>query len=589
MSRWQPIKDYADKVILGIRNFHFFRISLVPKLTRAFSPIERKVFIVAACALVVTSSFLISEAYRGNTKDAPAFGGTYTEGLVGQPRFLNPVLSAANEVDRDITSIVYSGLYKFDAGQSLIPDLAATPPQISADQKTYIVPLKHDIVWHDGKPFGADDVVFTIQTIQNQAYQSPVRLNWSKVEVQKIDDFSVRFTLKEPSAPFLVNLTQRILPKHLWEKIEPANFALSKYNLQPIGTGPFEIKRLKKSEDGQIKSILLSAAPKFQPHRAYLDQIEFKFYQTYDDLIAAYHSKDILGLGYVPFDKKVYVEKSSRINLYYINMPRYQALFLNRNKSGVLAEKAVRKALVEGLDRQEIIKEVYLGSAQPAFGPIPPNSLGYNSKIESNYPHDIGAAKAILAAAGWIKTEGTDVLQKTNKKIQTPLEFTITTDSFPLNVKTADLLKKQWETLGFKINLQILTLGELQQNYIHPRAYDALLFSENVGGDPDPFAFWHSSQRLDPGLNLAMFGSKESDQLIIEARTNSDPAYRANRYSRFQELVSDDIPAIFIANSLFVYGVNNKIRGINLNSITEQSQRFLDIADWYMKTRRVGK
>lgn len=564
-------------------------MSLCPKLARSFSGFEKKLLLVSLTAFFVSGAFLVSSSYLASTVSEPAFGGRYVEGLVGQPRFINPALSITNEVDMDLTRLVYSGLLKFDEREQLVPDLASGMPQVSADQKQYTVKIRGNVSWHDGQPLTADDIVFTVRLIQNAVYQSPLRLNWNKVEIQKIDDLTIQLTLKEPSAPFMENLTLGILPRHIWEGVEPANFGLSKYNLRPIGSGPFVVKQVKKSDEGEIKSIVLGANSGYFPHRPYLDEVEFKFYQSYDDLIAAYHGKDILGLGYVPFDKKVYVEKSSDINLYPLSLPRYQAVFFNPAKSQALSDQNVRAALAQSLNRREIIDQVYSGAAQPTYGPIPSSLPGYNPGVEQANLLNPENAKKLLTAAGFVSQEGATQLKKTGKDSELPLEFTLTTDNFPINVKTAELLQKQWEAVGFKVNLQILTLGELQQNYIHPRAYEALLFAESVGGDPDPYPFWHSSQRLDPGLNLAMYANKEADQLMLDARTNSDPSYRASRYQRFQELVVNDVPAVFVVNSLYIYGVSARVRGINLSNIVDQSQRFLDIQDWYVKTKRMWK
>ncbi|PIR97409.1 MAG: hypothetical protein COT91_01540 [Candidatus Doudnabacteria bacterium CG10_big_fil_rev_8_21_14_0_10_41_10] len=585
MNRFESIKEYFRQVSLGARNVHFFRAGSVPKLTKTFTSLEKKILVVAITALVVTSAFLISQSYVSVTEVVPDFGGKYVEGLVGQPRFINPTLSPANKVDQDISRIVFSGLIKFNADQQLVPDLAAEMPQISEDQKQYIIKLREDIVWHDGQQFTADDVLFTIKLIQDPQYQSPTRLNWNKVEVQKIDNFSIVIILKEPSAPFLTNLTQGILPKHIWESVEPANFALTKFNLQPVGTGPFVVTNIAKSDEGEIRSITLSSFENYKDGKPYLDEIVFKFYETYDDAIAAYHGRDIMGLGFIPFDKKNYVEKSSRINLHYLNLPQYQALFFNKSKSPVLNDKNVRYALAQSIDREEIINAIYFGKAQSSRGPIPPGYIGYNPGVEESHLYNIENAKALLSASEFIKVDGTKVL----KKGDVDLEFTLTTNNFPPNVAVAELLKKQWEKIGFQINLEVLTIGELEQDKLRPREYQSLLFIENVGADPDPFPFWHSTQRQDPGLNLAIFGSREADALLEEARTNADPAYRDQRYKRFQEILVDDMPAIFVANSLFIYGINDKIQGVELNNIVNQSERFLDIDKWYLNTKRAIK
>ena len=570
---------------MGARNFHFFRMGRIPQLVNSFSLIEKKVLIIALTTALLTGSFLITDRYLGATEAAPDFGGKYTEGIVGEIRFLNPVLAPANNADTDLTRIIYPGLLRFNANQQLEPDLAEALPTLSEDQKQYSLTLRSGLTWHDGQPITADDIIFTIQLIQDPNFASPLRLNWNRVEVNKVDDRTVTFSLREPSAPFIVSLTQGLLPKHIWEGIEPSKFALSKFNLEPVGAGPFMVSEIKKSENGGILSILLSAFPGYVRGQPYLSEIEFKFYQSYDQLIAAYHGNDILGLGYIPFDRQQYVEKSSRIEQYTLNLPQYQALFFNPNKSPVLADGNVRSALAQGINKREIITQVYQGLALESYGPIPPGYLGYNPGVEQANLYNLENAKKLLADTGFVPRPGSDVLYKGD----IPLEFTITTNNFPLNQQTAEILKKQWETLGFKVNVQVLTIGELEQNYLRPREYQALLFSENVGADPDPYFFWHSSQRTDPGLNLAMLNNREVDNLLAEARLNADPEYRAPRYLRFQEIITTEVPAVFITNSVFVYGVNEKVRGIELSNVINQSERFLDIHKWYIETKRTVK
>lgn len=583
------IKEYLGQVALGIRSFHFFRFGLWPKLFKSFSDLEKKFLLVSLVCLLVSGAFLVSASYLSATDETPAFGGKYTEGLVGQPRFINPLLSPTNAVDADLARIVYSGLYKFDAKGQLQPDLAAGMPELSPDQKQYTIKLRSNVFWHDGKLFSADDVVFTFKLVQNPGYQSPLRLNWNRVDIQKLDDLTLQLTLKEASAPFAANLTLGILPQHLWQGVEPGNFALFKHNLQPIGTGPYAVKQVKKTEAGEIKSITLSANERYQPKQPHITELEFKFYQTYDNLIAAYHGRDILGLGYIPFDKKIYVEKSSNVQLYPLTLPKYQAVFFNTSKSTILTDKNLRAALAQSLDRQQIIDEVFDGAAHPAYGPITAGAMGYNGGVEKANLYNPDNAKKLLADSGFAASSTDPVLLKTTQSGTVRLEFTLTTDNFPTNVKTAEFLKQQWESLGFKVNLQILTLGELQQNYLHPRAYEALLFAESAGSDPDPYPYWHSSQARDPGLNLAMYANKEADQLLTEARTNADPNYRIPRYLRFQELVANDVPAIFVVNSQYVYGVSSRVKGIELQNIAGAAERFQDIQNWYVKTKRVWR
>src|SRR3989344_2488019 len=374
----QSIRSYVTHILMGIRNFHFFRLGRLPALLRSFTSLEKKIIAVALATAIVSGSFLVSEAYFGSTDVAPDYGGRFTEGIVGAPRFINPALSTTNSADADLARVVYSGVLRFDAHGKLQPDLANALPTLSEDGKQYTIILREGLTWHDGVSLTADDIIFTIQLIQNPAYASPLRFNWNKVEASKIDDRTVVLSLREPSASFITNFTQGILPKHIWEGVEPATFALSKFNLEPIGSGPFAVSDIKKSDEGDIVSMRLVAFERYAHGRPYLDELEFKFYSSYDELIAAYHGREVMGLGYIPFDKQRYLEKSSRITLHALSLPQYQALFFNRSKSQVLADKNVRAALSQSVDRNMLIDALYLGTATAALGPIPKGYVGYN-------------------------------------------------------------------------------------------------------------------------------------------------------------------------------------------------------------------
>lgn len=206
-------------------------------------------------ALFFLFVFLVN-LYTSQRKEVPAYGGTYSEALVGQPQFINPIL-AVSDVDRDLSKLVYSGLVGYDEDGNLVMDLAES--YSTKDGKEYIFKLRRNVFWHDGKPFNVDDVVFTVNAILNPDYGSPLRSVWQGVKVEKIDDYTVKFILDNPYAMFLETLTVGILPRHIWESMNPKNIILSPINLTPVGTGPFKVDKIIKSKLGYIKSIRLSA------------------------------------------------------------------------------------------------------------------------------------------------------------------------------------------------------------------------------------------------------------------------------------------------------------------------------------------
>jgi len=170
-----------------------------------------------------------------HTYDKPFYGGTYTEGIVGEVKGLNPLFSALSPAEDDLSTLVFSGLLKTNSRGELEGDLAEIWSK-SADGKDYYFNLRKNVKWHDGAPFKADDVIFTINSIQNPDARSPYFYNWKGVTVNKVDDHGLKISLEKSLNSFTTNLTVGILPKHLLEKVPPKNLRLAEFNLMPIGT-----------------------------------------------------------------------------------------------------------------------------------------------------------------------------------------------------------------------------------------------------------------------------------------------------------------------------------------------------------------
>lgn len=452
----------------------------------------------------------------------PKHGGQYIEGIIGSPRYINPILAQTNDVDLDLTELIFA---------SLVYDLTEEC-KISENQQEYTLHLKKNIKWHDNKPVTAEDVLFTIQLIQDSVYQSPLRINFQGVGIEKLDDHTVKFILKDIYAPFKSTLDIGILPKHIWQEIIPQNFALAEANIRPIGNGPFKFKKLEKDKNGGIKSISLESFNK----QSFIKNLILRFYPNEDVLIKAFKEHQIDGLSYV--SAKNLENFNNNLNIYELTIPRYFAIFLNLNK---FQDLKIRQALAATIDKQEIINQVL---------------LGYGKKAGSDYNFN---------------TENLD------------LSFELITTGWPELVQTAEILKQQWQEIGAQIEIKIVDSQTIQQDYIRPRNYDALLFGEVLGPDPDPFAFWHSSQKNNPGLNLSMYDSPQADKILVEARQTMDDKKRKNKYEKLNELLAKDLPAIFLYNPTYLYVVSKKVKNINLDKIALPSKRFQNIQEWHIK------
>lgn len=527
--------------------------------------------------------------YFQNTVEAPADEGEYIEGMVGQPRFINPILSQTSDIDSDLSALVYSSLLKLDNEGNLVNDLAENY-EIGEDNLSYIFYIKKGVKWHDEKELTIDDIIFTIQTIQNGDFNSPLQTSWKGIRTEKIDDYTIRFILKNAYSPFLNNLTFGVLPKHLWEFMEVNNFPLTEYNLTPIGTGPYRFKQFTKDRDGKISSIEFVINKDYYAKIPFIQKLTFKFFKTEEDTIAAFNRKEIKGINYLSPKNKKRIIDFNKVNMYRLHLPRYFAIFLNQTKSKALSDKTVRLALSYAVDKDRMIAEILNDEGSKAETPIPPQLLGYNPDTKI-YDYAEEHAKNILAAADWIDADEDGVREKKQGEEEDAikLEFTLVTTDWPELIESAKMLQEMWGKIGARVEIKTIPANELKNDYIKPREYEALLFGEILNYDPDPFAFWHSSQKKESGLNLSLYDNLEVDKLLEEARQETNQDVRAEKYRKFQELVVEDIPAIFLYSPNYLYLHNSSVRGVELNNIVIPSNRFNEIGNWYLKTKRVWK
>lgn len=654
-------------------------------LFRVLTKKEKIAFFVFFILTLSSFVFLSVNFYFKNTKIIPGNGGTLIEGIIGQPRFINPIY-ANSDADRDLVQLIFSGLMKYDENLNIVPDLAEKY-EIDEEEKVYKFYLKENIFWHDydstaaPHKLTADDVIFTIKTIQNPDFKSPLRANWIGVEVEKIGELAVKFELKKPYSAFLENCTLKILPKYIWEKIPPESSPFDAYNLKPIGSGPYKLKEIKQNKSNHINYLSLIQNPLYFGEKPYISEIKFIFFDDEKEVRKAAQDGKIKGLSLTSF-----INLGEGWQSYLLSSPRYFAVFFNQSKSKVLAEKEVRLALNYGTNKKEIIKKI-LGLPEEssiinkniANSPILPEIYGFNPPSEI-YEFDIEKSKTILEQAGfkdednngfrekiikkepafkfegdlktgskgkeveelqkclakfpeiypegeitgyfgqktkqaviqfqekyakeilepWGFKEGTGLVSKSTRAklnelcLEKPeeilsLKFSLVTVDQPQLIEIAELLKQQWKSLGVEIEIEKYPLSQLEQDFIKPRNYESLLFGEVLGAIPDPLPFWHSSQKKDPGLNLALYENKKADELLEEVRKFSNSGIRAEKLSLFQNILIEDAPAVFLYNPDYIYLVSKEIKGINVKKIVDPSKRFAGIEDWYIKTKRTWK
>lgn len=537
--------------------------------------------LIVALALVAIAVLLLGQqpVLRAFTP-APAEGGIYIEGLVGQPGRLNPVLDAFNPADQDVNSLVFSGLVKFDWRGNPLPDLAETWA-ISIDGTVYNFTLKEDAVWHDGAPVTADDVVFTTNLMASPDLPIPEDLRelWQEVEVIAFDEHNLQFRLPSRFAPFMDYLDFGVLPRHLLEGMDPQTLINAPFNLAPIGSGPYFFDELLTNESG-IEGVILSAFDNFYDGRPFIDQVVFHYYPTSADAYAAFERGDVLGVSEVTPDVLPEVLADPSLSLYSARLPQLSLVLLNLENTSVpfFQELAVRQALMHGLNRQWIVDEILGGQAIVADSPILPGTWAYNQNLVS-IPYSEEQAINILRDAEYtVPAEG-----GARSKEGIALAFTLLHPDDEFHTRIAEAIQDDWGALNVQVSLQAVPYDLLVSDYLETRDYEAALVDLNMADspDPDPYPFWHQAESTG-GQNYSRWNDRRASEYLEQARVELDQADRARLYRNFQIHFNRELPAILLYYPVYNYAVSAQVNGVSVGPLYESSDRLNTIREWFL-------
>lgn len=642
-------------------------------LPKVLNDKERIVFFTAISLFAISLVVYSVSFYLSNTERVPAFGGSYSEGMVGYPRFLNPVYSSTSDVDRDMTSLLFSGLMYYDFTRGFVPNLME---DITEEDGVFRMKLRDDLRWSDGERITAKDVVFTIKVLQDPEYRSPLRPDWIGIEVEEISELEVGFRLERPSVAFINKLSFKVIPSHIWEDIPPQNVALSRYNLEPVGSGPYRIKESTEDRNGNISSMVLEPNPYYHGKQPYIDEIKIAFFGNEEDVMTAARRGEIDGFSTIaPRDYRATVARTG-FKAYRLQMPRYFALFFNLENEAI--DREMRIALNLAVDKEDIIERVLAGRGDRVDSPVLPdiyrldideesefdpekageildsmglelNDAGFRSEIVRegagfDFQDDLNAGsqgeevrnlqncllfvteeepeifpdgnvtgfygqdtreavtrfqeryrEEVLDPGGYSRGTGmvgTSTRSKLNElcseipEVSVEPILRITTIDQPLMIQTAEMIKEQWRAVGIRAEIETYDRTALERDVIKPRNYDMLLFGKAFEAIPDLFPFWHSSQRSEFGLNLSMYQSDNADSVIEKSRIETDRDERALILKEANDLILEEIPAIFLYNPDYLYFVSPKVSGVKPGRIINPSNRFTGIEDWYIRTKR---
>jgi peptide/nickel transport system substrate-binding protein len=534
----------------------------------------RRPLVIAALTLLVVGLVMLLAPARRTGQEVPASGGVYVEGVVGRPTYLNPILSPFNDADDDVASLVFSGLTRLTRDGTVIPDLASAWTT-SPDGLSYTFTLR-DAVWQDGQPVTADDVAFTIGLVQSPTFPgSPdVARLWQKIQIAKVDSRTVRFTLPEPFAPFVEYTTLGLLPEHALRGMTGRALLDSPFNAHPIGTGPFQV------HDASLNQVTLVPNPRYYGKSPFLAGITFQYFDTFDVALDALHRGDVQGLGTIPASRVLDLANDPKLNL--LQVPEYARLSLVvlNTQNPLFADDLVRRALDLAIDRAEVIRVAADGEGVPAEGPVSPASWAFAPQAGS-YSRDQAQAAKLLEDDGWRLLAPGAVRVKDGK----PFHFVLLAVNDTDRQRAAEEISRQLRLVGIDAQVQVFGWNGIVQNNLVPRLFDAVLTEAYAPtADPDPYPFWHSSQ-ISGGLNVAGWTNRIADQLLEDGRRSSDRKTRQDDYAKFQSLFAQQQPSILLFHPMYAYAVPASLKGVSLGLILQPSDRFLTVADWYLRTR----
>jgi peptide/nickel transport system substrate-binding protein len=587
-SKWRRIpkmsfssKDLARRMkrvegagVKHARKFVFKRLD-------NFREVRRRIALwVLAIGIIIGATGLQYLWYQNNYRTvANATGGTYAEAVLGPVDTLNPIF-AKSSAEEAVGELLFSRLVTYDKSGHLNYDLADSM-NISPDGKTYTLAIRPDARWDDGSYVRARDVVFTVNLLKNPATRSTIT-GWDNVVAKEIDSRTVAFELPAVYAAFPHALRfLPILPEHILRDVEPAALREDSFSSKPVGSGPFTLRLLQEVDAAAGRKIIhLAKSETYFKGTPKLDRIQLHVYKDIDAI------KHALATSEVNAATDLTITDSNAINSNRYDVehrPVNSGVYaLMNTTSTVLQDKKVRQALQVGTNTSEVRK---------ALSPdLPALYLPFiDSQVHGNIPaapaYDTAKASQLLDEAGWT------MQGNTRKKDGQPLQLNVVTTKNNDFETALDILAKQWRALGVTVTTNIVDPSDPSQNVVQdilqPRQYDVLLYQLTIGGDPDVYAYWHSSQAAS-GLNFSNYKNPISDDALTSARSRVEPDLRNAKYITFANQWLSDAPAIGLYQATMQYVHTKSIHALPKDFLLVSSaDRYGDVRFWSVGDRMV--
>ena len=564
---------------LGSQAEQGFEEHLIKRMSR-LGRVRRFIAIWVALIILLLGGLFIQirrlQSYYLTNQPAP--GGIYNEGILGSFTNVNPIY-ATGSVDSSVSRLVFAGLFTFNDKNQLVGELAKSYT-VDARGTTYTVLLKDNLLWQDGKPLTAEDVVFTYNTIQNPDTKSPLASSWQGVKVAAIDKKTVTFTLPSILSAFPYSMVNGIIPKHVLGKVAPEQMRSVLFNTNnPIGSGPFKwdaIEIVGTADEDREQRIALKPNDNYVNGKPKLDSFVIRSFVNEVKMRNAFKKGElngVVGLSKIPDD----LLEDNSVRVYNIPLNSQVLLFL-KTTTPVLSDQKVRQAISYGLNTGAVRLAADV-PVLPSDSPLLANQLGYDKTLTQKTGSPEQAAK-LLDEAGW-KLNDKGIRVKDGKE----LNLTITTQSNRTYERVAKNIKEQLALIGVNVEILVLKDNELQ-SALAVHDYDSLLYGISLGPDPDVFAYWHSSQadlRSPSHLNFSEFKSPAADKALEAGRTRSDPATRAIKYRPFLDAWSKEAPAVALYQPRFLYVVREPLANFNPVRMNTGTDRYNEVNQWMIR------
>ena len=539
---------------------------------------------------------------------SPAALRPYVEGIVGTAVSVSP-FSAQSIAEREISTLLFRGLVRLGPGDTLVGDLADRWT-VDSTGAAWTFHLRSGLTWQDGEPITSDDVLFTVGALSDPAYAGPGAASWREVTATASDAETVTLTLATPLGGFLQAATQSIAPAHLLAGLAPADLPGDPFGRKPVGSGAFRLVTLDDAHALLVPYVsdpvtggpevpgdsappatdslatLRPTAPGAAP-LPYLDGIEFRFFSDIDALTSAWGLGEIDGAAGLPADIAVRLAGQGAAHLLRYPSSTLFAVTLNlRPTHPAFRVAAVRKALLQAIDRDAILRDVLGGLATRADGLIPDSSWAFDPTANAGIPFDAKAAQVALAAAGWKHIDNGGWIPKGAKK---PLPIEILSpqaDANPAAYAIADAVTSYWRAIGLDVTHTALPAAELVGEHLQIGAFDVAITGTNVGLDPDLYPLLASSQTTFSGANFSGLQDPMLDPLLVTARAPGTDEARLAAYAALQGRLAIGTYVLPLAFADVVVVVRDTLTGPDPRPVGAPGDRFWDVLTWRLAAGR---